>query len=101
CVDVICVGEGDAAIAELAASLKRGQIDTTIRNLWFKGPDGTVIRNPPRPNADLDTLPLIDKALFEDHIPYRHYYLTVTNRGCVRRCAFCSENFKERWEREQ
>lgn len=100
CVDVVCVGEGDAAIAELAASLERGQLDTTIRNLWFKAPDGTVIRNPPRPNADLDALPLIDKALFEDHIPYRHYYLTVTNRGCVRRCAFCSENFKERWERE-
>lgn len=101
CVDVLCIGEGDAAIAELAASLERGQLDTTIRNLWFKAADGTVIRNPPRPNADLDTLPLIDKALFEDHIPYRHYYLTVTNRGCVRRCAFCSENFKERWEREQ
>lgn len=100
CVDVICVGEGDAAIRELAASLERGAADTAIRNLWFKR-DGAVIRNPPRPNADLDALPMIDKALFEDHIPYRHYYLTVTNRGCVRRCAFCSENFKERWEREQ
>ena len=43
---------------------------------------------------------MIDKALFEDYIPYRHYYLTVTNRGCVRKCAFCAENFKERWESE-
>ena len=97
CVDVICVGEGDYAIAELAASLARGRLDTSIRNLWFKQ-DGQVIRNPPRPNARLDDLPMIDKALFEDYIPYRHYYLTVTNRGCVRRCSFCSENFKEQWE---
>lgn len=100
CVDVICVGEGDEAIRELAASLERGAIDRGIRNLWFKR-GGEVVRNPPRPNANLDDLPMIDKALFEDHIPYRHYYLTVTNRGCVRRCSFCAENFKERWEREQ
>jgi anaerobic magnesium-protoporphyrin IX monomethyl ester cyclase len=99
CVDVICVGEGDYAIGELAASLERGQIDYSVRNLWFKK-DGEIIRNPPRPNANLDDLPMIDKELFEDYIPYRHYYLTVTNRGCVRRCAFCSENFKERWESE-
>jgi radical SAM superfamily enzyme YgiQ (UPF0313 family) len=99
CVDVICVGEGDVAIAELAASLDRGEIDYAIQNLWFKK-DGAIIRNPPRPNANLDDLPMIDKELFEDYIPYRHYYLTITNRGCVRRCAFCSENFKERWEGE-
>jgi radical SAM superfamily enzyme YgiQ (UPF0313 family) len=99
CVDVICVGEGDAAIAELAAALERGQLDCSIKNLWFKK-DGKIIRNPPRPNANLDDLPMIDKELFEDYIPYRHYYLTVTNRGCVRRCSFCAENFKERWESE-
>lgn len=99
CVDVICVGEGDHAIAELAASLERGDVDCSIRNLWFKK-DGRIIRNPPRPNVDLDELPMIDKELFEDYIPYRHYYLTVTNRGCVRRCSFCAENFKERWESE-
>lgn len=99
CVDVICVGEGDHAIAELVASIERGQIDTSIRNLWFKQ-DGQIVRNPPRPNANLDELPMIDKELFEDYIPYQHYYLTITNRGCVRRCAFCSENFKERWESE-
>jgi anaerobic magnesium-protoporphyrin IX monomethyl ester cyclase len=99
CVDIICVGEGDHAIAELAASLDRGQIDYSLKNLWFKK-DGEIIRNPPRPNANLDDLPMIDKELFEDYIPYRHYYLTITNRGCVRRCAFCAENFKERWEGE-
>jgi radical SAM superfamily enzyme YgiQ (UPF0313 family) len=99
CVDVICIGEGDYAIAELASAIERGGIDRSIRNLWFKK-DGEVVRTPPRPNADLDALPTIDKALFEDYIPYEHYYLTVTNRGCVRRCSFCSENFKERWESE-
>lgn len=99
CVDVICVGEGDHAIAELAASLERGSMDLGIRNLWFKQ-NGHIVRNPPRPNANLDDLPMLDKELFEDYIPYRHYYLTVTNRGCVRRCSFCSENFKEQWEHE-
>src|SRR6185503_4748005 len=36
CVDVICVGEGDFAIAELAASLERGALDYGISNLWLK-----------------------------------------------------------------
>ena len=99
CVDVVCVGEGDEAIVELAESLERGRIDHSIPNLWFKS-DGEIVRNPPRPNANLDDLPMIDKELFEHYVPYRHYYLTVTNRGCVRRCSFCSENFKERWESE-
>lgn len=99
CVDVICVGEGDFSIAELANGIDRGRIDYSIKSLWFKK-DGEIVRNPPRPNANLDELPIIDKELFEDYIPYRHYYLTVTNRGCVRRCSFCAENFKERWESE-
>jgi len=72
CVDVICVGEGDFAIAELANSLERGRVDHSIKNLWFKK-DGEIVRNPPRPNTNLDNLPMIDKELFEDYIPYRHY----------------------------
>src|SRR5437899_8760743 len=50
CVDVLCVGEGEEAIVELAESLERGRLDHSIRNLWFKK-DGEIVRNPPRPNA--------------------------------------------------
>jgi len=101
CVDVVCTGEGEYPLLELAQSMAAGRIDYGIRNLWFKK-DGQVIKNPPRPLIqDLDTLPMPDKDLFEEYIDIPSYYLTVTNKGCIARCAYCSQNFYESWGREQ
>lgn len=93
CVDIICLGEGDHAILELCDSIQAGAVDTSIRNLWFKR-GGQVIRNEQRPViADLDALPVPDKALFAPHVPIRNYYLAVTARGCPFTCAYCECSF--------
>jgi radical SAM superfamily enzyme YgiQ (UPF0313 family) len=42
-----------------------------------------------------------DKELFEEFIDIPSYYLTVTNKGCIARCAYCSQNFYESWGRDQ
>lgn len=100
CVDIICLGEGEYALLELAESMQKGQINYTIKNIWFKK-DGKIIKNPPRPLiSNLDELPMLDKELFERYIPISSYYLTVTNKGCIARCAYCSQNFYARWEKE-
>jgi len=91
-VDVICLGDGEYPMLEYVESLARGEVDYTIKNLWFRR-DGDVIKNPLRPNPDINALPPPDKELFAEHVPIGRYYLSVTNKGCVSTCAFCCENF--------
>jgi len=94
CVDMICVGEGDHALVDLANAIEAGRVDTSIENLWFKK-DGRVICNEQRPLIDdLDTLPLPDKELFAPHVPIKNYYLAVTSRGCPYACTYCSLSFQ-------
>lgn len=98
CVDMICLGEGDYPLLELVQSMEAGQIDYSIKNLWFKK-NGEVIKNPIRPLIEnLDELPIIDKELFEGFIPIKDYYLTVTSKGCIATCSYCSQSFLHSWE---
>jgi len=89
-IDMVCVGEGEEAIVELVNSLEKGQKDCRIENIWFKC-NGKIIKNPPRNLiADLDTLPLPDKSLFEKHILMRNgKYMLMTSRGCPYTCTYC------------
>ena len=100
CVDIICLGEGEYPLLELLESLKNRCVDYSIKNLWFKK-DGEIIKNNPRSlMQNLDTLPLLDKELFKKYIPISDYYLTVTNKGCIATCSYCSQNFYAHWEKE-
>lgn len=99
CVDMLCLGEGEYPLLELVERMKSGKIDFSIQNIWFKN-NGVIIKNPPRPSIrNLDELPMIDKEIFENFIPISSYYLTVTNKGCISTCSYCSQNFYAEWER--
>lgn len=89
-VDMVCIGEGDQAIVELADSLESGKINYSIQNIWFKK-EGQVIKNPVRSLLeDLDSLPLPDKGIFEDSILIKNgKYMIMTSRGCPFKCAYC------------
>lgn len=98
-VDIICLGEGEYPLLELANCIDKGEINYSIKNLWFKK-NGTIIKNAIRPLIDnLDDLPFPDKSLFEKIIPIRDYYLTVTSKGCIATCGYCSQNFLQNWEK--
>ncbi|HPN57447.1 MAG TPA: cobalamin-dependent protein, partial [Candidatus Omnitrophota bacterium] len=43
-VDILCVGEGEYPMLELADSMSRGRMDMSIKNLWFKT-NGKIIKN--------------------------------------------------------
>lgn len=96
-VDMVCVGEGEEAISELARSMERGGLDTDILNIWFKT-GGGVKKNPVRPLIqDLDTVPYPDKDLFDRHIPIRNgKYMMMTSRGCPYQCTYCYNNVLRR-----
>lgn len=97
CVDMVCLGEGEEAMLELVNSIKAGEIDCNIKNLWFKK-DGQIIKNEVRDLQDLNNLPSYDKALFEDEIPMKNYYLTVTQKGCPFNCTYCEHNFLRKFD---
>jgi len=93
-VDMVCLGEGDFAIVELADSIEAGKIDYTIPNIWYRLENDEIIKTPRRPLiADLDILPPVDKELFAPHVPLKNSYLSCPSRGCPYACNFCSLSF--------
>lgn len=91
-VDLICVGEGEAALLELADRFDRsGCIDAAgIANIFFKQ-NGSIVRNPVGYMVeDLDSIPFPDKRLFINAAPHmaKRYYI-MTSRGCPFSCSFC------------
>lgn len=92
-VDFVIVGEGEEALSELLECMDGGRGFELVRNLWFKK-NGAICQNPLRPPiADIDSLPLPDKALFEKDVNFKDDYLLITSRGCVFSCSYCCESF--------
>lgn len=102
--DMICLGEGERAILELAEKYSLDKRATDIQNIWFRK-DGQVLRNPLRPLInDLDSLPFPDygnedKYFIEDEKisiqdpGLQAFNLDVlTSRGCPYRCSYCSNS---------
>lgn len=94
-VDMICIGEGEHAIIELATRLFQGKDYSDVQNLWVKK-DGELIKNPMRPPVDLNDVPFGDFDLFENERFYRPMQGNVirmlpieTDRGCPYTCRFC------------
>ncbi len=93
-VDIICISEGEYPLLELCNSIDAGKIDYSIKNLWFRLEDGSVIKNETRPLIeDIDALPSIDKELFAPHVPMSYAYLACPSRGCPFKCTYCSLSF--------
>ncbi|HRZ15751.1 MAG TPA: cobalamin-dependent protein [Candidatus Omnitrophota bacterium] len=81
CVDMICVGEGEESIIELARGV------WPIYNIWTK-----KTRTALRPLiSDLDKLPRMDRDLLYDLRPvFKDGYTISTSRGCPNQCTFCA-----------
>lgn len=95
-IDMICVGEGEGAIVELADSLENKEVNYDIKNIWFKK-DNTVIKNSVRPLIeDLDALPFPDKELFYKYGCFKDRLYVMTGRGCPFSCTYCyNSSYKE------
>lgn len=116
--DIVCVGEGEYALLELAYKLNKKESYFHIKNLWLKK-DGHIIKNPLRPLIqDLDSLPfpdydlgshyileengihpmdesLLQRALARGSISrYMNLvaYQTMATRGCPHKCTYCCNN---------
>lgn len=94
CVDAICTGEGDEALpVYLGAIAKAGMRPIEMKGFCHRRLDGSIF-NGGQPDAvvDLDRLAFAD---FSD-VDFSRYSLDnritmMTSRGCILRCAYCSE----------
>ena len=94
CFDIVCRGEGEGALLELADRLEKGEDITDIRNLWVKDGRGVIHRNDPRPLIqDLDAMPVPDKDLFYRNGAFWRNVSIMTGRGCPYSCTFCVNSF--------
>ena len=92
-VDVVCRGEFDLTVKELA----EGRDWAAVDGISF-GRDGAVRHTPDRALlTDLDALPFVSHVYLRDLpvreyiIPhFRHPYVTIhSGRGCPHRCTYC------------
>ncbi|MFV9506200.1 MAG: B12-binding domain-containing radical SAM protein [Oscillochloridaceae bacterium umkhey_bin13] len=115
--DLVCVGEGEGLIVDLADRMAAGQAYTDLPNLAYRDGEGNLVINPLRPLvSDLDRLPFPDYAFEQHYLLHQgalqpattalmHYYLTdlgswaqgpiygvLTMRGCPYHCTYCANN---------
>ena len=95
-VDMICVGEGEASIAELCKAIEQHRDYSNVKNLWIKQKNGTIIKNELRAFADLNSLPCPDWSLFDPRHLFRPYLgeiyngsFYISSRGCPCKCTYC------------
>ncbi|MDO8525514.1 MAG: radical SAM protein [Candidatus Omnitrophota bacterium] len=106
-IDMICIGEGEGAICELALKMKSGEEYSNVPNLWVKSPGGRIVKNKIRPLLSLDDIPLPDMSIFEPGRFYRamggriyKMFAVETHRGCVFSCGFCNSPLQNKLYKE-
>lgn len=101
--DIVCVGEGEGPVLELAQRISKGEEINNTQNLWIKNNQG-IIKNELRPLIqDLDSIPFPDyssdnKYVIEGNNKFPCNYNDVirhlgmyfmTSRGCPFSCTYC------------
>lgn len=100
-VPIICVGDGEEAIKDLADSIDKKFIDYSIKNIWFN--NGKIIRNPVRDCSNFNEM-VLDYSfnehytlknrkivpMVEEHLTKRLIFQTM--RGCPFRCSYCTNS---------
>ncbi len=95
-VDIVCIGEGEETVVELARALARDGHPGHVPGLMYVA-NGEIIRTPDRGLIeDLDTLPVLDYSLLDvrdymtiGHILREPQLQLCTSRGCPFRCGYC------------
>src|SRR5215813_14076714 len=103
--DMICMGEGEGLMVDIANAIDTGGDYSRTPNLWVKK-DGDIIRNPNRPLVDLEQIAIPDFEesrtvhINDDRLRRNIYapnmgrqYHIMTQRGCPYSCSFCIESY--------
>lgn len=93
-IDIVCYGEGELVMHELASGKELGE----IKGIAYKNKGETII-NEPMPLHDPAEMPLFNWELEAREILEKLYLIpSLTSRGCPHRCTFCiNAILKNRW----
>lgn len=90
-IDMICRGEGEYTMTELADCIDNGKETKEIKGLWVKK-NGEVFKNNLRLQIDINNLAWADREIYSGYPFFRRekkaYF--VVNRGCIHNCDYCS-----------
>ena len=94
-VDAVVRGQGELTLLELVQRIAGGQDWHGVRGLSFKTPDGTIVHEPERPVADINTLPapayhLADPGIYAAASGVRQLAYT-SSVGCPYQCNYCTD----------
>ncbi len=93
-VDMVCIGEGELALLELANRMERGEDITTIPTIWVKR-DGVIHRNDMGDLENVfDTFPFPEKQLWWEYGCFKDNLEIFTGRGCPFKCTFCNIHYQ-------
>jgi radical SAM superfamily enzyme YgiQ (UPF0313 family) len=91
-VDMICIGEGEYAVLDIANDLDSSNLKNAdkIQNIWSKK-NREIIRNQPRKLGSLDDLPFPDRDIFNKNslMDRDGRFFFSTGRGCPYACTYC------------
>lgn len=91
-IDMICIGEGEEPIVELADRMQKGSDYTDTRNFWFRK-NNLVIQNDVRPLLeDISSLPFPDRDIFYQYGCFSGNLYFVAGRGCPYKCSYCCQH---------
>lgn len=89
--DIICIGEGEGAILDLANNFSNKENIKTIKNLQVKEKN-EIFKNEVRPLIErLDSIPFPDRSVYYKYPILRDAERKIffTSRGCPYNCSFC------------
>ena len=96
-INMVCIGEGENSLVDLCDRIRRGASYDDVTNLWVKGKDSAIKKNPISKPVDINKNTLIDLSLFDEERLYRpmagrvyKMYPVETHRGCPFTCRFCN-----------
>ncbi len=90
-IDILCRGEGEDALVELANAIDKGKNYSKIKNLWIKK-NGRIIKNKIRPFKDVNKRVFDDRDIYRDYDSYFRdieFEQIMVGRGCPYKCSYC------------
>ena len=106
-INMICIGEGEETFSEIYDKVNSGDLDfENVKGLCIRKQSVVKFTEPRALISDLNTIPYPAYHLFETEIYFKYSSLPLSvesinskrrgsivwERGCPRRCTFCSHN---------
>lgn len=96
-VDVAVSGQGEETFSELVERFASGGELRGVNGVTWRGAEGRIISNPPRPTVDVNRFAGHNYDLIDVEAYFRHKGKRqldyISSVGCRFRCAFCADPF--------